>query len=160
MKETVAPVVKKPRTGIRALKRRIELRGLAVVDKRSAGAKALFFWRDELLAAVGGEDVSPQKVAIIDMAVRTKLYIDHIDSFLMELPTIIARRKRALFPVVVQRQQLCDSLTRMLGQLGLEKQMKKVEDLDEYFARKAKEKEEAIGAEAQEVEPGEEEPGA
>ena len=53
----------------------------------------------------------------------------------------VNRRKRSLFPIVQQRQQLVDSLARLLSQLGLDRQAKKVEDLDAFLERRAKEME-------------------
>ena len=132
--------ITKPRTHLRALKRRIAIRGLSVVDRRWAGAKALFAWRDELLSAIGGEaDASPQKKALVEMCTRTKLYVDHLDSYLMELSTLVNRRKKTVWPVLRERQQLCDSLAKMLVQLGLERQAKKVPTLQEYLLTKEKE---------------------
>ena len=134
-REHMRDIAQRPRTHIRALKRKITLRGLSVVDKRSHGAKALFAWRDEMIAAMGGAvDASPQKKAIVEMVVRTKLYIDHIDSYLMGLPTLLNKRKKSVWPVVRERQQLCDSLARMLSQLGLERQMKRIPTLEEYLS--------------------------
>lgn len=128
------------RHGLNAVRNRIAIRGLAIVDKRCAGAKALFEWKNELLNDLGGEEnVSTQKRTLVELAVRTRLYVDHVDSFLLEQPSLINKRKRAILPIVRERQALVDSLARLLSQLGLDRQAKKVEDLDQYLERRGKE---------------------
>jgi len=44
--------------------------------------------------------------------------------------------RRQLFPVVLQRQQLADSLARYMAQLGLKRRAKKVPSLSEYLSTK------------------------
>jgi len=72
---------------------------------------------------------------LIELAVRTRLYIDHVDAYLMEMSSLVTRRGR-LKPIVEQRQRLVDSLARVLGQLGLERRAKPVTDLHEYVAQR------------------------
>lgn len=43
-------------------------------------------------------------------------------------------RKRALRPVVLQRQQLADALARLMTQLGLERKAKQLPSLSEYLS--------------------------
>jgi hypothetical protein len=42
----------------------------------------------------------------------------------LDQSTLINKRKKALLPVVLQRQTLADALARYLGQLGLERKAK------------------------------------
>ena len=42
----------------------------------------------------------------------------------MAQPSLINKRKKALLPVVLQRQQLADGFPRYLSQLGLERKVK------------------------------------
>jgi hypothetical protein len=109
------------RTGLNALKAKVKVRGLAAIDKRSAPARALLTWRKELLADLGGEaNVTAAKLALVDLIIRQRLYIDHIDGWLMAQPSIINARKRCLLPIVRERNQLADSLARCIGALGVE----------------------------------------
>jgi hypothetical protein len=127
---------KRSRHGLTALKVAVKVRGLNAIDGRTAAAQGLFAWRRELLAALGGEShVSPQKVAIVDLAVRTKLYVDHLDAFLMGRESLVDKKKRAIIPALRERQQLCDSLARLLSQLGLERVPAPVESLETITAR-------------------------
>jgi hypothetical protein len=125
------------RHGLNVVKARVMVRGLAAIDKRTAAAQALIGWRNELLSDLGGqESVSAQQLALIDMAVRTRLYIDHLDCWLMEQGTLINKRRKAVFPVLRERQSLVDSLSRVLGQLGLERRPKPIPALSEYVAER------------------------
>jgi hypothetical protein len=65
--------------------------------------------------------VSAQKRALVDLAVRTRLYVDHCDAFLMEQTSLILKRKKSVLPILLQRNQLADSLARTLSMLGLER---------------------------------------
>ncbi len=125
------------RTGLNALKARVKVRGLQAIDRRSAAARGLLAWRKELLADLGGEAaVSAQQMALVELAVRTRLYVDHLDGWLMEQPTLVNSRRRAVLPVLKERQALVDSLVRILGQLGLERKAKPVVDLQTYLTRR------------------------
>jgi hypothetical protein len=127
------------RTGLGALKARVRVRGLQAIDRRTAAARSLLFWRDELLDALGGKEaVSPQQSALVDLAVRTKLYVDSIDAWIMEQPSLVLTRKRSVLPVLRERQTLADSLARFLGQLGLERRMRNLPTLRTYLASKEK----------------------
>ena len=113
------------RHGLHPLKRRVQVRGLATLDRRSVAARALLEWRTELIAALGGiEDVSPQQIALVELATRTRLYVDHLDAFLMEQRSLVNAKRKTILPVLRERQQLADSLARLLVQLGLERQVK------------------------------------
>jgi len=147
----VAKTTKKTRLSMKALKGKIQLRGLAVVDRRTSGARHLIAWRDELVTALGGsENVSPQRAALIELCVRQKAVLDHIDAFLLEMPTLINVRQKKLVPLVEQRTRLADHLARLLGQIGLERVPKPVPSLAEYLAQTENEP-------AQETDPAEKE---
>jgi phytoene/squalene synthetase len=133
------------RHGLNRQMARIKLKGLGVIDRRTAAARELLQWRAQLLTDLGGEDsISAQRRALVETAARTKAIIDHVDAFLLSLGSLVNKRKRSLYPVVAQRQSLCDSLSRLLGQLGLERIAKRVPSLQEYIAAKeSKESEKA-----------------
>ncbi len=134
---------------LRLMRRRINIQGLTRMDERTSGAKQLIEWRAELTAALGGADVSPQRATLIELAARAKLLLDHCDAFILTLPTFIIRRKKSVMPIVRERQAIAEHLAKLLERLGLDKQMKRVEDLDAWIERKAREKEEASSEEAQ-----------
>jgi tetratricopeptide (TPR) repeat protein len=89
---------------------------------------------------LGGDSaISAAQRTLVDVAIRTRLYLDHVDAFLMEQPTLVVRRKRNrhhLMPLVEQRLRLADSLARVLGQLGLERRQKPPIDLTQYLSQR------------------------
>ena len=126
------------RSGLNALRTKVRVRGLQAIDRRTAAARALLTWRDDLVEALGGEDaVSPQQRALVDLAARTKLYVDAVDAWIVEQPSLVLARKRSILPVVRERQALADSLARLLSQLGLDRRAKEVPTLSTYLAAKA-----------------------
>ena len=63
-------------------------------------------WRRQLLNDLGGEEgLSAQERMILDLAVQTKLLLDAIDTWLRAQTMLIDVRRRALLPVVVQRDR-------------------------------------------------------
>ncbi|WP_462077425.1 hypothetical protein [Nitrospira sp. CMX1] len=115
------------------MKRAIKEHGARALDRRTRVSKALDQWRDQLISDLGGpEQISTQQRAIINVAVKTKLLLDSVDAWLLQQPSLINLRKRAVHPVVLQRQQLADSLIRAMVQLGLERKAK-VLSLNDYL---------------------------
>ena len=120
---------KVPRTyskhGLTRLKVAVKDLGGRVIDGRTALGKSLARWRAGLLQDLGGSEVvSIQELAVVDLAVRTKLLLDSVDAWLLTQPSLVNARKRALLPVVLQRQQLADALARYMAQLGLKRRAK------------------------------------
>src|SRR5882724_7906327 len=112
------------RHGLNALMVRVKLRGFKAIDRRMVAARTALAWRAELLEDLGGEaEVSAAQLALVEVAVRTRLYLDHVDAVLMERTSLVIRGRR-LLPLVEQRQRLADGLARLLSQLGLERQAK------------------------------------
>jgi hypothetical protein len=99
------------RHGLRALKARVTVRGLQALDHRTVAARGLLAWRSDLVDDLGGEaEVSAQQMALVEAAVRTRLYVEHLDAWIMEYGSLVNARRRSVHPVVRERQQLVDSL--------------------------------------------------
>jgi hypothetical protein len=127
-----------PRHGLNRLRTAVRSLGGRVIDRRTALGKALAEWRQELIKDLGGLDtISTQERAIIDLAVRTRLLLDSVDAWLLTQPSLINKRARALLPVVRERQQLADGLSRYLQMLGLGRRAKPALSLDEYIKTRA-----------------------
>jgi hypothetical protein len=121
--------------GLTALQRAVERLGAGVVDTRTPVGQALAAWRTDLIADLGGPDVvSTQQLAILDLAVRTKLLLDSIDAWLLRQPSLVNHRRRALLPVVLQRQSLANALANYMSLLGLARRPAKTVSLMEYLA--------------------------
>ncbi len=109
--------IRRSRHGLNVLKARVMVRGLSVLDRRTVAAQELLSWRKELLTDLGGADhISAQRQALVELAVRTRLFIDHIDSFLLSQASLINKKKKSIIPVLRERQSLVDCLARLLGQ--------------------------------------------
>ena len=108
-------------------------RGLRAVDGRTAVGKALTRWRQQLVDDLGGE-VSTQQAAVIELALRTRLLLDSIDGWLLRQKSLINHRRRALFPVVRERQTIADALARYLDMLGLQRRAAPIQTLDQYLS--------------------------
>jgi len=104
---------------------------------RTVAAREMLAFRDELVAALGGDsELSPQQRKLIDLVARTSLYLDHLDAWLTEQKTLINRRSRSVLPVLLQRQTLAEHLARLLDKLGLNRRPRQVPNFDEYLVRK------------------------
>jgi hypothetical protein len=125
------------RHGLTALRGAVRTLGPRVLDRRTTLGKQLAVWKAELIADLGGDPTTGQR-AVIELAVRTKLLLDSIDAWLLVQPSLVNSRKRALIPVVKERQVLADGLARYLGQLGLERRAKPAGDLASYLAERDK----------------------
>jgi hypothetical protein len=122
---------------------RVSAKGLGALDKRSAGYRALAEWRSGLESDLGGvEHLSSQQKTLIEMATRHRLYLDHIDSFLMGLPSVINRRSRRALPILTTRMTIDAALQRTLLALGL-KRTEHVPTIAEHFAAKEVENDES-----------------
>ncbi len=99
--------------------------------------------------------ISTQQRAIINVAVKTKLLLDSVDAWLLQQPSLINLRKRAVHPAILQRQQLADSLIRAMVQLGLERKAKVLPSLSEYLNGNSKPTPSPAPATASAITPGE-----
>jgi hypothetical protein len=123
--------------GLTTLKKAVRVLGGRAIDKRTAIGRALEDWRHSLLDDLGGiEHTSTQQRQLVDIAVKTKLLLDSVDAWVLQQSSLVVYRKRALLPVVLQRQSMAESLARLMTQLGLEKRAKPMQSLDEYVKQR------------------------
>lgn len=84
-----APVTRTPNRqthGLGLMKRVVKELGSRAIDRRTSLGKALDEWRTELIAHLGGpEQVSTQELAIVNLAVKTKLMLDPVDAWLLQV---------------------------------------------------------------------------
>jgi hypothetical protein len=111
---------------------RVRLRGLTAIDRRTAAARGLLAFRDDLVAALGGDaTLSPQRRKLIDLAARAALFLDHVDGWLTGQESLVNKRSRSVIPALVQRQSIADHLARLLDKLGLDRVPKRVQTIDD-----------------------------
>ena len=103
-------------------------RGLYMTDRKLA--LALKRERLAMLSELGGIEKAPASAtALVDMIVRGRLILDSIDALLLEYgSTLVNRRRKELYPLVRQRQDLADSLT---GQLKTFNEMKVTTEIEQ-----------------------------
>lgn len=120
---------------------RVNLRGFRAIDRRKVAARSAIEWRSELLADLGGvETLSAARMALVESATRTWLYVQHLDAFMLEQTSLVNARKRAVLPVVKERLLLVESLQRTLLALGLDRTQPKAPTLAEIAEQIAREK--------------------
>lgn len=136
---------RRKRNGLHALMGRVKAHGIEALDGRSMAVRAAKAWRTALLNDLGGqENISTQRLAIVDLAVRAKVCLDMIDGWLMSQDSLVNKRRKALIPAVKERQVLADSLSRLLQQIGLERQPRPIKSFQEYIAEDNEEAEPAL----------------
>jgi hypothetical protein len=77
---------------------------------------------------------------LIELALRTWCLVDAADAFLLSLPSIVDRRHRRVWQIVLDRQRLAAALEATLARLGLERRAKPVPDLATYLKARAAER--------------------
>jgi hypothetical protein len=128
--------VNKP--NLAAMKSALNTLGTRALDQRFQVAKALNAWKEAVIQDLGSE-VSTQQSAVIDICVRTKMMLDSVDTWILQQPSIVNKRDRKLFPIILQRQTLADSLVRNLVLLGLKKKSRAVGSLNEFLRSQGEE---------------------
>ena len=83
-----ASLRKRPRphqkTGVNTLKRAVQTLGrCALPSNRTALGRELQAWRASLIDDLGGDgEISTQRFALVDLAVRTRLQLDSVDAYM------------------------------------------------------------------------------
>ncbi len=91
-------------------------------------------WRAAIAEDLGGEEnISAQRLALLDLAVKTKLLLDGIDMWLLTQDSLIDEKRRKVVDVVRERMRLSDSLAKYLQALGLERKRPPLQDLGRYI---------------------------
>lgn len=121
--------------GATALRKAVTRLGTRRLDGRSTVAVAARRFVADLTADLGG-DPSRAQATLIELAARTWIIVEALDDWIMRQPSLVLHRKRAVVPVLLQRQQLVDSLARALERLGLERRAREVPDLASYLAHR------------------------
>jgi len=104
------------------------------LDELGEIGEALKAWESAIIDDLGGHDnLSAMERVVIETATKTFLLLTSVDRFLLEAPSLVNKSRRQLFPVVLQRQQLADSLSRYMNQLGLKRRAKPIVDLAKEF---------------------------
>jgi hypothetical protein len=127
------------RHGLGLLRRAVESLGPRPLDQaldpQSPIGRALAEWRRDLTQDLGGpESITTAQAGMVELAVRTKLMLDTVDGFILTMESPVNRRRRSVYPVIIQRGSLARDLARFLEALGLERRAPKVLDLARALA--------------------------
>lgn len=123
---------------LKAAVKELGTRGLRVVDRRTTVGRELAAWRGALETDLGGgEALSTQQRALVELCVRSKLLLDSVDAFLLRQKSLVNARRKSLLPVVRERLQLAADLRECLKLLGLARQQKAVPSLQDFLEGKA-----------------------
>ncbi len=114
--------MRRSRHGLNSLKAKVKLRGLSAIDMRTAAAQSMIAFQDGLVADLGGEEnITTGQRKLAELAARAMLFLDHIDAWILEQPSLLIVRRKELLPVLKERMSLANHLQSVLSQLGLER---------------------------------------
>jgi hypothetical protein len=95
-------------------------------------------WRQQVLDDLGGLDaVSATKRALLDAATGSMILLASLDAYVFELAGqggLTNRKHRRVFPVVLDRMRVADSLVKQLATLGLDRVERPPLDLGMYLS--------------------------
>ena len=112
----------------------IKRKGLGAIDQRSSLAKETKKLRSELVTDLGGEEsLSIQQHKILDEFIKRFVMLESIDAWLFKQDSLINKRSKLLWPIVLQRSGIADGMVRVLRELGLERKAKQIPDLQTYI---------------------------
>jgi hypothetical protein len=109
--------------------------GSPIAHRRTHQSKARGDWHTELIADLGGlESLCSQERALVDLAVRTKLFVERLDAWLLQELVRTDVGMRSLLPVFRERTELANALARYLIPLGLKRRSEPATCLADYLA--------------------------
>jgi hypothetical protein len=126
------------RDGETILRHAVDTLGSRLLDPESPVGRALAEWRRELIEDLGGpETVTVQQVALIDVAVRSKLLLDSLDTWLLNRKSIVDLKTRDVVPAARSRNAFANTLRNVLMDLGLGRRKRELPALADYLKQKA-----------------------
>lgn len=107
-------------------------------DELTPVERAARAWRAEVLADLGDPAAVPAaKLALLDVAVVTKVLLDTLDAELLALAEAGGLvEDRGAVPLVGDRVKVADSLVRQLTALGLARRTRSAPSLSAYLAQR------------------------
>jgi hypothetical protein len=121
--------------GLTVLKGRVKARGMRALDARTSAVKDLAVWRASIENDLGGKaSLSAMESTVVEMIARARLLLDHADAFILQMPSIVNKKRRALYPIIRERAALAAELSKLLAQIGLKRRLPETPDLQTYLA--------------------------
>src|SRR5437870_5202123 len=101
------PAQKKGRRRIAYLRSGLYARRAKLPAPTTPVGRVLAERRASLIADLGGQEAcSTAQIALIDLVIRNWLLLDSVDGFLLALPSLVDKRHRKVWPVVLDRNVL------------------------------------------------------
>ncbi|MBX3027516.1 hypothetical protein KF840_21680 [bacterium] len=108
------------------------------MDGRTSEAREVAEWCADYAGDLGGlDELTTAQRTLLQHAGHTVLQLRRVDAFIASMETIAHRKRRQLYPIIVQRAALVNTLRGLLSDLGLERRAKQVPDLDAYLRDRA-----------------------
>ena len=105
------------------------------MDGRTTEAREVAEWIGDYAGDLGGlEELTVAKVTTLQMAGQTWLQIRRVDAFIAGMASIAHAKRRQLYPIIMQRAGLVNTLRGLLSDLGLERRERDVTSLATYLA--------------------------
>ena len=76
-----------------------------LLDQRTAQGRELAAWCAQVVTDQGG-DLTATQEALLDVLMRDKLMLDHLDGWLLAQPSLVSHRRRECFRPVHDRMRL------------------------------------------------------
>src|SRR5437773_7849681 len=95
--------------------------GLTAISKQNGPGKELARRREVIESDLGGrEQLSQLQADLVQKYLITELLIESLDRWLLEQRTLINRRRRAVFPILNERNRMIETSLKLASALGLE----------------------------------------
>jgi hypothetical protein len=126
------------KSGHYARKLQLQSVSFSQLHANSAGGIQLLERRNELVEHCGGEPhISAITRRVIERTCFTEYLIDHLDFYVIQLgPHIVNKRRRAVLPILLERNRMIDTLLKLYDKLGYSPTARPIPSLQEYLASK------------------------
>jgi hypothetical protein len=110
---------------------------LAAISRQNGIGKAVLEKADRIIADHGGrENLSEFQLDLVDKYIKQELLINGIDAWIFSQTRFVNLRKRALHPILLERNKLIETSMKLAASLGLKRESKPTPSLQEYLASK------------------------
>jgi hypothetical protein len=110
--------------------------GSVLLDRRTSVAQEAIALRQELIVSVGGEDnLSPQKLSLINKIVRSEMFLASLEAALLERDSLVDANGTAAIPLLHDQQAIADRLVRWYRELGWERIARPVPSIRDFYLR-------------------------
>jgi hypothetical protein len=113
--------------------RKVQLRDITLLDisRQTSLGRQVCAKADAIFNDRGGRaNCSELERDLVNRYLVTELLVQSIDCWLLEQPSLINKRRRSLYPIVVERNKLVETSLKLASAIGLDRQQKKIQPTD------------------------------